>query len=153
MEIKRCEKEDEIHIILNVYHDEPCLGDFTDKRMGREALRMDYFYPTIFQNVIKYAHDYYICKIMGHPNRLDEMPLQAELVVEPFHRRALDFVGPINPPSRQKVYILVCIDYMTKWVEDMAFLKSNDRAVIDFLYVYIFTRFGVPMEIAIDGGP
>ena len=81
------------------------------------------------------------------------MPLQSQLVVEPFDRWALDFVGPISPPSRQKVYILVCTDYMTKWVEAVALTKANDQAVIDFLYSEIFTCFVVPKEVVTNGGP
>ena len=81
------------------------------------------------------------------------MPLQSQLVAEPFDRWALDFIGPISSPSRQKVYILVCIDYMTKWVEAVALAKANDQAVIDFLYSEIFTHFGVPIEVVTDGGP
>ena len=41
---------------------------------------------------------------------------------------------------------------MTKWVEAMALVKSNDQDVIDFLYKEIFTHFGVPKEIITDGG-
>ena len=90
---------------------------------------------------------------MGQPNRLDQMPLQPQLVVEHFDRWALDFVGPINPNSRHKSYILVCIDYMKKWVEAVDLVKANDQVVIDFLYGEIFTHFGVPKEVVIDGGP
>ena len=90
---------------------------------------------------------------MGQPNRLDQMPLQPQLVVEPFDRWALDFVGPINPHSRKKSYILVCTNYMTKWVEAVALVKANDQVVIDFLYGEIFTHFGVPKEVVTDGGP
>ena len=74
-------------------------------------------------------------------------------MVELFDIWYLYFVGPINPPSRQKVYILVCTDYMTKWVEVVALVKANDQAIIDFLHAEIFTCFGVPREIVIDGGP
>ena len=74
-------------------------------------------------------------------------------MVEPFDRWVLDFVGPINPHSRQKAYILVCIDYMMKWVEALALVKSNDHVVIDFLDGEIFTRFRVPKEVVTDGGP
>ena len=41
---------------------------------------------------------------------------------------------------------------MTKWVEAVALVKANDRAIIDFLYKEIFTHFGVPKEIITDGG-
>ena len=81
------------------------------------------------------------------------MPLQPQLVVEPFDRWALDFVGPIIPCSRKKSYILVCTDYMMKWVEAVALVKANDQAMINFLYGEIFTCFGVPKEVVTDGGP
>ena len=81
------------------------------------------------------------------------MPLQPQLVFEPFESWALYFVGPINPPSKQKDYILVCTDYMKKWVDAVDLVKANDQAVIDFLYREIFTCFGVPKEIITDGGP
>ena len=74
-------------------------------------------------------------------------------MVELFEKWALDFIGPINPPSKKKVYILVCTDYMKKWVEDVDLVKANDQDVIDFLYGEIFTHFLVPKEIKIDGGP
>ena len=90
---------------------------------------------------------------MGQPNILVQMPLQPQLVVEPFDRWALDFVGPINPPSKQKFYILVCTNYMMKWVEAVALVKSNDQDVIDFQYGEIFTHFRVPKEVVTDGGP
>ena len=74
-------------------------------------------------------------------------------MLEPFHRWALDFVGPIGPHSKQKAYILVCIDYMTKWVEAVTLAKANDQPVIDFLYSEIFTHFGVHKEVVTDGRP
>ena len=53
---------------------------------------------------------------MGRPTRSDEMPLHPQLSIEPFEKWGLDFIGPINPPSKNKEHILVCIDYVTKWV-------------------------------------
>jgi hypothetical protein len=61
----------------------------------------------------------------------------------------LDFVGPIklaNIYTRNK-YILVGLDYATKWVEARA-LKNNSPVVITiFLYECILTRFGCPLII------
>ena len=68
------------------------------------------------------------------------MPLQPQVVLEPFERWAMDFVGPINPPSNQKVYILVCTDYMTKWVEEKALIRASEEAVLAFLFENIFVR-------------
>eukprot|EP00253_Pinus_taeda_P035744 PITA_35744 len=76
-----------------------------------------------------------------------------KVTLEPFEKWALDFVGPINPPYNQRVYILVCTDYMTKWVEAKALIKANEEAVLTFLFEEIFVRFGLPRELVTDGGP
>ena len=44
----------------------------------------------------------------------------------------MDFLGPISPPSRQKIYILVCTDYVTKWVEAKPLLVANEASVVTF---------------------
>ena len=78
------------------------------------------------------------------------MPLQPQVCIEPFEKWVLDFVGPINPPSKQKKYILLCTDYVTKWVEAKALPSATENSVVQFLFEDIFTRFGVPREIVTD---
>jgi hypothetical protein len=73
-------------------------------------------------------------------------------MIEPFEKWALDFVGPISPMSHKKNYILVCIDYVTKWVEAKALFRATEKYVVEFIYEDIFTRFGVPCEIVTDQG-
>jgi len=87
---------------------------------------------------------------MGRLVPSDEMPLQPQVLIEPSEKLALDFVGPINPPLRQKRYILFFIDYVTKWVEDKALPFNIENVVASFLFEDIFTRFGVPREIVTD---
>ena len=54
---------------------------------------------------------------MGKYVQSDEIPLQPQVLIEPFERWALHFVGPITPMSREKRYIIVCIYYVTEWEE------------------------------------
>jgi len=63
----------------------------------------------------------------------------------------LDFIGPINPSSNQKTYILFATEYVTKWVEAEALPRAMEDSVIHFLF-QIFVRYGFPKEIIIDGG-
>ena len=81
------------------------------------------------------------------------MPLQPQIVIEPFEKWALDLVGPINPSSRRRSYILVYTDYVTKWVEAKELTRAMKQAVSYFLFEDIFVWFGIPREIVTDGGP
>eukprot|EP00253_Pinus_taeda_P018501 PITA_18501 len=66
---------------------------------------------------------------MGKPIPRDEMPLQPQVNFEPFEKWGMDFVGPINPPSNQKSYIIVCTDYLTKWAETKAIKAATKEKV------------------------
>jgi hypothetical protein len=151
-EIRRCIREDEVYDLLKACHDGPCGGHFADKRTTHKILRMGYYWPSLFKDAKKYVQVCDSCQRVGQPNHRDEIPLNPQIVLESFERWALDFIGPINPPSNQKVYIVVCTDYMTKWVEAKALHRATEEAVIDFLFKDIFTRFGVPRELVTDGG-
>jgi transposase InsO family protein len=80
------------------------------------------------------------------------MPLHAQVMIEPFEKWALNFVGPISAMSRKKNYILVCMDYVTKWVEAKSLFRAIDNSIVEFFYEDIFTHFGVPREIVTDQG-
>jgi len=73
-------------------------------------------------------------------------------VITPFDKWGLDFVGPIDPPSNGKSYILVCTDYVIKWVEVKAMKHARDSKVAEFLYEEIITRYGVPRELVTGQG-
>ena len=64
----------------------------------------------------------------------------------------MDVIRPIDPPSNDKKYILICTNYLTKWVEVKALRVSNEIVVVELLNENIFTRFGVPREIVTKQG-
>ena len=63
---------------------------------------------------------------MGKTIKQDDMPLQPQILIEPFENWALYFVGPINPASKKKKYIIVYADYVTEWVEAKAIPRSTE---------------------------
>ena len=79
------------------------------------------------------------------------MSLQNIMEVEIFDCWGIDFMGPL-PSSYGNIYILVAVDYVSKWVEAIAAPKDDARVVIKFLKKNIFSRFGVPQALISDGG-
>lgn len=79
------------------------------------------------------------------------MPLTPILVVELFDLWGIDFTGPF-PNSRGSLYILLAVDYVSKWVEAKATPTNDSHAVIKFVREHIFARFGTPGAIISDRG-
>ena len=86
------------------------------------------------------------CQQSGNISKQDEMPLSNILVVEFFDVWGINFMGPF-PNSFGNSYILVAVDYVSKWVEAVALLTNDARVVIKFVRKHIFSRFGVPRAI------
>ena len=61
-------------------------------------------------------------------------------------------VGPVNPPSRGYIWILVATKYFTKWAEAMPLHKATRGVVANFIKENIIVRFGVPHRIISDNG-
>nr|GEU31300.1 reverse transcriptase domain-containing protein [Tanacetum cinerariifolium] len=80
----------------------------------------------------------------------DEMPQNSIQVCEIFDVWGIDFMGPF-PSSRGNKYILVAVDYLSKWVEAKALLTNDARVVCKFLK-NLFARFGTPRAIISDRG-
>jgi len=152
MHIRRCAMEDEIFNILKACHDGPCNGHFANCRTGHKVLYMCYYWPTIFKDTKKFVQACDSFQRIGRPGQFDEMPLHPQLVIEAFECWVLDFIGPINPSSNQKTYILVPIEYVTKWVEAEALPRVMEDSVIHFIF-QIFMQYGLPREIITYGGP
>ena len=60
------------------------------------------------------------------------MPLQGILVVQLFDVWGIDFMGPF-PSSFGNLYILIAVDYVSKWVETIACPKNDANTVVGFL--------------------
>nr|GEW06715.1 hypothetical protein [Tanacetum cinerariifolium] len=76
------------------------------------------------------------------------MPQNVIQVCEIFDVWGIDFMGPF-PSSRGNMYILVAVDYLSKWEEAKALLTNDARVVVKFLKSF-FTRFGTLIAIISD---
>ena len=79
------------------------------------------------------------------------MPLTNILEVQLFDVWGIDIMGPF-PPSYGNLYILVAVDYVSKWVEAAAYPTNDAKVVMRFLHKHVFTRFGTPRAIISDEG-
>jgi transposase InsO family protein len=65
----------------------------------------------------------------------------------------MDMISKIDPPSSKgHQYILVIMDYFTKWVEATLMKLVTSKDVINFIKEHVIHRFGIPQTITTDGG-
>ena len=107
-----CVQDDKMFEILKAIHDGPW-GHFSNKRTIYKCLHSRYYWPTLFKDEKKYVRSCDNFQWMGKLIKLYKMPIHPQLLIEPFEKWALYFVGPITPMSRKKRYILVCTDYVS----------------------------------------
>ena len=91
------------------------------------------------------------CQRLRKISRHHMTPLNPILVVDVFDVWGIDFMGPF-PSSFGYIYILVGVNYVSKWVEAMPCKAADHRVVLKFIKENIFSRFGVPKVIISYGG-
>ncbi|RVW82528.1 Transposon Ty3-I Gag-Pol polyprotein [Vitis vinifera] len=149
--MRRCVPEDEQQDILRMCHEGACGGHFASRKTSAKILQSGFYWPTMFKDCNTHCKSCPQCQQLGKINTRYQMPQNHICVVEVFDCWGLDFMGPF-PPSFGNLYILVGVDYVSKWVEAVA-CKSNDhKVVLKFLKENIFSRFGIPRAIISDGG-
>ena len=79
------------------------------------------------------------------------MPLHYNLQIEIFDAWGIDFMG-LFQKSQDCEYILIAIDYISKWVEALPCRAANARHARKMFHEVIFPRFGTPRMVISDGG-
>ncbi|KAJ9535149.1 hypothetical protein OSB04_un001772 [Centaurea solstitialis] len=149
--IRRCVPIEETDSILAHCHTLPCGGHAGSGKTVAKVLQSGFYWPTLFRDADIFVRKCDRCQRTGNISRRHEMPLNYILEVELFDLWGIDFMGPF-PSSYSNRYILVAVDYVSKWVEAIASPTNDSRVVSKFLKRNIFPRFGVPRIIISDGG-
>ncbi|MCO5580816.1 hypothetical protein L7F22_034688 [Adiantum nelumboides] len=149
-----CATEEEYIPILQQAHSGQAGGHFSAEKMAKSILYAGIWWPTLFMDAEEFVKRCDDCQRTKTLRGRDDMPLRSMMRAIAFAKWGIDFVGPIAPLAYKShaQYIIVAIDYLTKWVEAKATTKNDAKTTAQFLYENIFTRYGLPIEIVSDRG-
>ncbi|RVW31008.1 hypothetical protein CK203_100673 [Vitis vinifera] len=113
--IRKCVPEEEQQGILSHCHENACGGHFASQKTAMKVLQSGFTWPSLFKD----AH--IMCRSVidakgSEANKKNQMPMNPILIVDLFDVWGIDFMGPF-PMSFGNSYILVGVDYVSKWVE------------------------------------
>ncbi|KAL6345841.1 hypothetical protein AAG906_017599 [Vitis piasezkii] len=115
------------------------------------VVQSGFWWPSLFKDAHSMCKGCDRCQRLRKLTRRNMMPLNPILIVDVFDVWGIDFMGPF-PMSFGHSYILVGVDYVSKWVEAIPCRSNDHKVVLKFLKENIFSRFGVPKAIISDGG-
>ncbi|XP_015583460.2 uncharacterized protein LOC107262404 [Ricinus communis] len=150
-EIPWCIPESEVPFIISHCHDLPYGGHAGTNKTAAKTLQYGFHWPSLFKDVHQHVKSCDQCQRTSNISKRNEMPLNNILEAELFDVWGIDFMGPF-PSSYRNRYILVDVDYVSKWVEAITTLTNDAQVVNKFFKKNIFPRFGVPRVLISDGG-
>ncbi|KAK6151062.1 hypothetical protein DH2020_015994 [Rehmannia glutinosa] len=148
------QKKKFMHDVKSYLWDDPLLfksGHFRPTRTTAKVLQSGFYWPSSFKDCYTFVQTCDRCQRVGNISRRHELPLTNMMEVELFDVWGINFMGPF-PPSFGHAYILLAVDYVSKWVEAIATPTNDAKVVLKFLHKHIFTRFGTPRAIVSDEG-
>nr|GEY44496.1 reverse transcriptase domain-containing protein [Tanacetum cinerariifolium] len=148
--IRRCVAGKEAIDILNACHSGPTGGHYGANYTAKKVFDSGFYWPSIYKDAFELIKRCDSCQRHGKVSQKDEMPHNFIQICEIFDVWGIDFMGPF-PSSKRNKYILVAVDYLSKWVEANALPTNDARVVVKFLKS-LFSRFGTPKAIISDRG-
>lgn len=136
--------------ILNLAHTHP-LGAHLGVEKTKGRILQRFFWPGIHKEIENYCRGCPECQRVA-PKPTYRNPLIPLPIIEtPFERIGLDIVGPLPKGARGHQYILVILDYATRYPEAIPLRKATSRQIAKELFL-LFTSMGIPKEILTDQG-
>nr|GEX03746.1 reverse transcriptase domain-containing protein [Tanacetum cinerariifolium] len=115
-----------------------------------KAIRLRYYWPTMHRDardMIRRCND---CQIHRPITRGPQHPLTPITAPWPFYKWGIDITGPFPEGPGNVKFLIVAMDYFTKWIEAKAVATITGGQVKKFVWDNIVCRFGIPGEIVSD---
>ena len=137
--------------IINDYHCGPGGGHFAFEKKN-EKLKFRLYWPDMKRDIEIYCAKCQRCAARKAPSSTAKAKLMSMGAGFPFERIAMDIVGPLPKTERGNRYLLVVVDYYTRWPEAYAIVLQDAHSIASKLVTEYFARYGAPYSIHSNQG-
>uniref|UniRef100_A0A2N9J1F3 Uncharacterized protein n=1 Tax=Fagus sylvatica TaxID=28930 RepID=A0A2N9J1F3_FAGSY len=148
----RCLAPDEANYVMREIHEGVC-GDHSGARaLQRKIVRAGYYWPSMKADAYQFVQRCDKCQRFANHLHSPPAVLVPMTAPWPFAQWGLDIMGPLPIGRRQLKFLVVAIDYFTKWVEAEPLATITERNIQNFVWKAVICRFGIPRVLVSDNG-
>ena len=134
-------------------HSRACGPHMNSRALMHGIMKQGYYWIIMENDCIQYVRTCDKCQRFSNLNHFPPHDLYSMTTPWPFATWGIDVIGKVTPPgSNGHAFVLVAVDYFTKWVEAASYTELTAKKVARFIKENIFCRYGVPNEIISDNG-
>jgi ribonuclease HI len=146
----KCLTNSEAEYVLREIHEGVCGNHSGSRMLAHKAMRAGYYWPTMNKDSVRLVQQCNKCQRFARVMKNPPEKLNPISSPWPFAKWGVDIVGPMPPGKGGRKFLLVAVDYFTKWAEAEAFATITTANVIKFIWSSIVCRFGIPHAFVTD---
>jgi hypothetical protein len=138
---------------MDQVHAGVCGTHMSGKMLTSKIIKLGYYWTTMEKDCFNFVRTCDICQKHANAQHIPPSLLHTLSSPWPFSTWGIDVIGKVTPPGQGgHEFILVAIDYFTKWVEAASYANLKAKHVAKFIETNLICRYGVPHEIISDNG-
>ena len=150
--ILKCIVGKDADYVLKEVHEGVCGNHIGTRPLAGKVLRQGYYWPTMLRDATDLVRKCKICQEHAKISHLPSEPLTSVTSPWPFQHWGLDIFGPLPIGKGQRKFIIVAVDYFTKWAEAEPLATITEQKILNFMWRSIICRFGIPRALVLDNG-
>ena len=149
----RCLKKDEADEVMREIYVGVCGPHMNGIILAKKIVRQGYYWMSMEKDYIQTVRQCHQCQMHGNLTHLPPTVLNSLSSPWPFAAWGIDIIGEIRPnASNGHKYIVVAIDYFSRWIEVESFTTLKAKQMARFIEKSLICRYGVPHHIVTDNG-
>ena len=148
----KCIAGEDTAYVLREVHEGICGNHIGARTLAGKVLRQGYYWPTILKDATDLVKKCRICQEHAKISRLPSEPLTSITSPWPFQQWGLDILGPLPIGKGQCKFIIVAVDYFTKWAEVEPLATITEQKIRNFVWRAVICRFGIPRALVSENG-
>ena len=128
-------------------HEGICSNHIGARTLAEKTLRQGYYWPTMLKDTTELVKKCKTCQEHAQISHLPSEMLTSITSPWPFQQWGLDILGPLPIGKGQCKFIVVGVDYFTKWAEAEPLAMITEKKVRNFVWHSIICRFRNPKAL------